>query len=86
MDDYEIGNDERQYFLRYSLNGDARQYYNKITEKRATRLAIIKSLEARYGSEDKQEEIISRLTQLRIEDCRIDDHDDHAALDRLVEK
>lgn len=75
------------YFLRYSLKGNERQYYNQLVLEKQTWRQMMKGLEQQYASENNNEEIRSRLTHVRINDCRGQDTtEDHEALDRFVEK
>lgn len=56
-EDYETEMTDRAYFLGYSLKGDPSQYYNLLLSQDVGWNVIMKSLNARYFSEDKRDEI-----------------------------
>lgn len=86
-DDYKTHMTDRAYFMRFSIRGDARQFYNHSTSQNVTRHQMLQSFNDRYFSEDKQADISGRLAAINIKYCHSEvAEDDHAALDSLVER
>lgn len=79
-EDYELQGTEMEYFLRYTLKRDARQLYNMLIEQNKPWNDILKSFNGRYASDEKEDEISSRLAHLSIDDCRKgSEGDEHVA-------
>lgn len=57
-----------------------------VDEKQSWR-NILTELEQIYTSDEKQDEISSRIAHITIDDCKEKNYDDdHAALDKLIER
>lgn len=86
-DDNEAPISNRAYFMRFSLRGDARKFYNHLTSNNVNWNHMLQAFSEIYFSEDKQAEISVRLAAITIKDCQTEGvEDDHAALDFLVER
>lgn len=73
------------YFVKYTLDEDARKYYDETDRREKTWEEIDRIFVERYASESKHRVISNRLTNLMIEYCRkLEDEGDSALLDHLV--
>lgn len=86
-EDYETQINIREYFLRFSHEGDAMKFYNIQTSSGANWNSMVKEFHERYLSSDIQEENPGRLATLSLQDYKIEEEsNDHAASDFLIEK
>lgn len=86
-EEYERQINDRDYLIRFSIAGDARQLYNLQTSSGANWNEMIQAFQERYLSSDKQDEIYGRLANLRIQYYKREEEDkEQGYLYLLIEK